>query len=235
MRSLVASRRRSVLTAVLFGVSRVEWSQALIPDVYTLNSFFIVLIVWLAVLWRTGRISLLWLAFAYGLSLTHHRTMIWFAPALVFFVLFGEGRALFQPKRLLDTDWRISPAFLALSLHPPAGGQRCGCGISRYKYRPNDFCKQCVGVAAFRSTGLYLGAHHTGLFALAHRAIYHIRFCSWLGGNYFSGERQNAAWFSERPPAPSISLVRRRRAYSNPRSPFFSGSLTVKYFSSLPI
>lgn len=102
MRSLVASHAAAVLTALLFGVSRVEWSQALIPDVYTLNSFFIVLIVWLAVLWRIGRISLLWVAFAYGLSLTHHRTMIWFAPALALFILLGEGRALFQPKRILS-------------------------------------------------------------------------------------------------------------------------------------
>jgi hypothetical protein len=100
MRVVVSSRRASFFTAALFAVSRVEWSQALIPDVYTLNSFFIVLIVLLAALWRAQRVPLTWLVFAYGLSLTHHRTMIWIAPALAIFILLGEGRKLFQPKRM---------------------------------------------------------------------------------------------------------------------------------------
>jgi hypothetical protein len=101
MRALTERRAVALLTAVLFGLSRVQWSQALIPDVYTLNSFFIVLVLWLAVLWRRGRVPLGWVALAYGLSLTHHRTMIWFAPALAVFVLWGGGRAVFQPRALL--------------------------------------------------------------------------------------------------------------------------------------
>lgn len=109
MRVLATSRGAAFFTAALFAVSRVEWSQALVPDVYTLNSFFVVLVILLAVLWRAGRISLLWLVFAYGLSLTHHRTMIWIAPALALFVLVSEGRALLHPRRLI-------PLLLAFSL-----------------------------------------------------------------------------------------------------------------------
>src|SRR5512140_1364706 len=75
IRVLARSRGAALFTAVFFGVSRVEWSQALIPDVYTLNSFFIVLVMLVAVLYRTRRLSPAWLAFAFGLSLTHHRTM----------------------------------------------------------------------------------------------------------------------------------------------------------------
>lgn len=107
LRTLTERRAVALLTAVLFGLSRVQWSQAVIPDVYTLNSFFIVLVLWFAVLWRDGRVPLWWLALAYGLSLTHHRTMIWIAPALAIFVLWGAGRALFKPRVLV-------PAVVAL-------------------------------------------------------------------------------------------------------------------------
>ncbi|MBI4671623.1 MAG: DUF2723 domain-containing protein [Chloroflexi bacterium] len=101
MRTLTERRVVALLTALLFGVSRVQWSQALIPDVYTLNSFFIVLVLWLAILRRVGRAPLWWVALAYGFSLTHHRTMIWLAPALGIFALLGAGRDLFRPRELL--------------------------------------------------------------------------------------------------------------------------------------
>lgn len=101
MRTLTERRVVALLTAVLFGVSRVEWSQALIPDVYTLNSFFIVLVLWLAILWRIGRAPLWALTFAFGLSLTHHRTMLMLAPALLLFVLIGGGRSLWKPRPLV--------------------------------------------------------------------------------------------------------------------------------------
>lgn len=102
MRTLVASRPAAIFTAGLFAVSRVEWSQSVIPRVYTLNSFFVVLVILLAILWRSGRISILWVAFAFGLSLTNHRTMIWLAPGLALFMFLGEGRAIFRPKRFLS-------------------------------------------------------------------------------------------------------------------------------------
>lgn len=114
LRTLDLSIVVSVFTSALFGVSRVQWSQAVIPDVYTLNSFFIVLILWLAILWRMGRVPLWWLALAYGFSLTHHRTMILFAPALGLFVLWGGGRAIFQPRTLLKT---IAALLLPLLLY----------------------------------------------------------------------------------------------------------------------
>ncbi len=122
MRVLVDSRGASFFTAMLFAVSRVEWSQSVIPRVYTLNSFFVVLIILLGVLWRSGRVSLLWLVFAFGLSLTNHRTMLWFAPALALLILFAEGRAVFRPKRFLS----LSLAFvlpLLLYLYIPWRGE----------------------------------------------------------------------------------------------------------------
>lgn len=117
LRTLNLSLLVSFFTSVLFGVSRVQWSQAVIPDVYTLNSFFIVLVLWLAILWRMGRVPLWWLALAFGFSLTHHRTMVWLAPALLIFVLWSDAatrRRIFQPRELLKT---IAALFLPLLLY----------------------------------------------------------------------------------------------------------------------
>ena len=114
MRTLTERRGVALLTAILFGVSRVQWSQAVIPDVYTLNSFFIVLVLWFALLWRMERVPLWWVALAYGLSLTHHRTMIWLAPALGIFILWGGGRKIFQPRVLLSS---LAALFLPLLLY----------------------------------------------------------------------------------------------------------------------
>lgn len=114
MRTLTRLRLVALLTAILFGVSRVQWAQAVIPDVYTLNSFFFVLVLWLAILWRIERVPLWTVALAYGLSLTHHRTMILIAPALAIFVLWTGKRAIFKPRILLTT---FAALFLPLLLY----------------------------------------------------------------------------------------------------------------------
>lgn len=132
LRTLNFSLLVSLFSSALFAVSRVQWSQSVIPDVYTLNSFFIVLVVWLAILWRMGRLPLWSVALAYGLSLTHHRTMIWLAPALAIFALWSRnaysdlllgrrergddasGRKIFQPGELWKT---IAALFLPLLLY----------------------------------------------------------------------------------------------------------------------
>lgn len=114
LRTLGLSFLVSLISSALFGVSRVQWSQAVIPDVYTLNSFFIVLVLWLAILWRMGRMPLWWVALAFGFSLTHHRTMIWMAPALAVFVLCKDWRILLQPREMLKI---IAALFLPLLLY----------------------------------------------------------------------------------------------------------------------
>lgn len=131
--TITRSRVASFLTAALFGASRVQWSQAVIPDVYTLNSVLIILTLWVALLWREGRISLAWVAFAYGLSLTHHRTMILFAPALGVFVLPGILNALRQPVQLLKLVFAFAlPLFLYLYV-PLRGASDVGV-----EYQPNN-------------------------------------------------------------------------------------------------
>ncbi len=99
---LTSSRWAAVLCALLLAASRVEWSQAVIPRVYTMNSLFVIAVAFLFILWRVGKVDLTAPVFAFGLGLTNHRTMMWLAPAIAVFVLWHERTAIFKPRRLLS-------------------------------------------------------------------------------------------------------------------------------------
>lgn len=101
IRFLVGNRWVALFCALLFAVSRVEWSQAIIPRPYTLNSLFVVLVAFFFFLRRIGKVDLTVPIFLVGLSLTNHRTMIWFAPAVAFLILWKERAAIFRPRRLI--------------------------------------------------------------------------------------------------------------------------------------
>ncbi len=102
IRFLTSSSWAAAFCAILFVASRVEWSQAVIPRVYTMNSFFVVLVTFLFFLWRTGKVDLTVPVFAFGLSLTNHRTIMWFAPAIAVFVFWHERGKIFNPRRLVS-------------------------------------------------------------------------------------------------------------------------------------
>lgn len=95
IRWLTRNHWAGILAALLLLGSRVEWSQAIIPRPYTLNSLFVILVTFFFFLWRVGKVDLTVPVFVYGASLTNHRTMMWFAPAIVFFVLVVDYRAVF--------------------------------------------------------------------------------------------------------------------------------------------
>lgn len=138
-----------VVTAT-FAVSQTFWSQAVIAEVYSLNAFFVVLVLYLLLRWEaatdeTGRPSrianpagaeargekeaadetrqpatclLLVVAFIYGLSLTHHRTMLLLAPAVaVFLWLAGlETRPTATGRRIIRDGYFALKAPLVLLL-----------------------------------------------------------------------------------------------------------------------
>ena len=101
LRWLIGNRWVALIGAGLLIVSRVEWSQAIIPRPYTMNALFVVLVTFFFFLWRAGKVDLIVPVFLFGLSLTNHRTMIWFAPAIALFVLWKERVAIFRPLRLV--------------------------------------------------------------------------------------------------------------------------------------
>lgn len=97
----------ALVATATFAVSQTFWSQAVIAEVYSLHACFVALIFYLLLRWEAARATkgatpllqgvapeswLLLIAFAYGLSLTHHRTMLLLAPAMVAFLwLTGLG------------------------------------------------------------------------------------------------------------------------------------------------
>src|SRR5438067_834160 len=76
------NRAASALAGLSLAFGELWWSQAVRGDKYTLNGLFLALVLLLFVRWRArptpARLALL--AFAFGLSLTHHRSMLLAAP-----------------------------------------------------------------------------------------------------------------------------------------------------------
>jgi hypothetical protein len=78
-RQLGLARLPAWLAALVLGLSPVFWSQSIIAEVYTLNTFFFLVVAWLAL---QPRPSLPWLALVFGLSLSNHwPLMLLVAPA----------------------------------------------------------------------------------------------------------------------------------------------------------
>jgi len=91
-RALIAGRLPAYLAAFALGVSPVFWSQAIIAEVYTLNTFFLLVLVFMGL--RAcppqgtaspgGSRLLPWMALIFGLSLSnHYPLMLLAAPAFV--------------------------------------------------------------------------------------------------------------------------------------------------------
>ena len=99
LKFLAGNRWIALICALLFAISRVEWSQSIIPRPYTLNSLFVILVVMFFFLWRIGKVNLGVPIFIFGLSMTNHRTMIWFAPAIALFILIADYRTTFAACR----------------------------------------------------------------------------------------------------------------------------------------
>jgi hypothetical protein len=80
--------------ALAFGTGRIYWSQAILAEVYTLNTAIVFGIVLALLRWRAGRRSpwLLGAIALFGLGVGHHLTMVMLGPVFVAFVLFTDRR-----------------------------------------------------------------------------------------------------------------------------------------------
>ena len=146
MRLALNFRLPALLGALVFAVSPVFWSQAVIAEVYTLNSMFVALTLFLLLRWKESVEegkggSLRPLALAYGFSLTHHRTMLLLAPAMAAFILWVD-KGLFKRGR----EWaRLTPLFLApllLYLYIPIRGVYTSSLDGTYVNTLSGFIKQ---------------------------------------------------------------------------------------------
>ncbi len=94
--ALLPSLRRliAVVTGIIFAVTPTLWSQAVIAEVYGLQIFLVVLILYLLLRWGEEKQSrfLLLSALAFGLGLAHHSTTILLAPAILVYILVIDWR-----------------------------------------------------------------------------------------------------------------------------------------------
>jgi hypothetical protein len=109
-----ATRRAlpALCAALFLAFGFVFWEQATMADKYAFNALLVALVLYLALRWGETRsaATLNLLALTYGLSLTHHRTMVLFAPSLLGYVWWKERSALWRNwRRLL----RLAALFLA--------------------------------------------------------------------------------------------------------------------------
>jgi hypothetical protein len=100
-------RATATIGTLTMAFSRTFWSQAVKAEVYALNSLFVVLILFLLLRWsrsdsHSQRILYL-AAFFYGLSVTHHRTMILFLPAFAIFIWLVDRSTLTN----LQSLWKL--------------------------------------------------------------------------------------------------------------------------------
>ncbi|MBN1288943.1 MAG: DUF2723 domain-containing protein [Actinobacteria bacterium] len=116
------SRTGGIVGALAFSFSYSYWYQTVIPETYSLNTFFMALLILLALKWessikdenRKKADNILCLfAFSFGLAISNHITTLFLLPAFVFFFIDTSWKDALAPRNLL----RMA-AFLALGLLP---------------------------------------------------------------------------------------------------------------------
>ncbi len=93
----------AAFSALLFGLARTYWSQAVIAEVYAVNLCVLMLLVNLLVAWSHRRSAGLLVAFAlvFGLSAGTHMSNLSLAPAYGLFILLTDWRVLQRPRLVL--------------------------------------------------------------------------------------------------------------------------------------
>lgn len=79
------------------------WTQSLVAEVYTLNSFFLAMIIYFVVKWLDTENDRFFYGglFVLGLSLAHHLTLILLAPSLLFLIFYFKPRLFLSLKTWL--------------------------------------------------------------------------------------------------------------------------------------
>jgi len=140
---LTRQRSASALAALTFGFSYSFWSQAVVAEVYALNALFVALTSYLllrcfhrtsAQTMRQGaflmqqsvsdilherRVLIYATSFIYGLSLTHHRTMLLLAPAIITYVLLNRSRFLFRLRHIVLSFITVTLPLVGIHLYIP--------------------------------------------------------------------------------------------------------------------
>jgi len=99
---LTSSKIASYTSAFILAISHTFWRHAVIAEVYTLNMFFLFLIINILLNWKINRNpKLLYLSsFIYGISLSNHLLMLLIIPGIFYFIIATNCKVLFSKKRL---------------------------------------------------------------------------------------------------------------------------------------
>jgi hypothetical protein len=79
----------SLITAWVLSFSYTFWTQSVIAEVYTMNAFFVALLIFILLRWNENKEEkfLYLFSFILGLSFTHHITIFLLVPAFIFYIL----------------------------------------------------------------------------------------------------------------------------------------------------
>ena len=111
------------LAALLFAFSPTFWSQALIAEVYAVNTGMISLTLLALLHWELRQRARDFFLFAllFGLSTGTHISNLGFAPGFVIFILLTAWRVILNWRWWLSALGRVWPGYPAVCLAAPAG------------------------------------------------------------------------------------------------------------------
>lgn len=150
------------VAALALALGTTYWEQAVLADKYAFNALWVAIVLALALAWGRSRApaTLSWLALAYGLSLTHHRTMALFAPPLLGYVWWHERAALWRDGKRLARLALLCLAPLSLYLYLPWAAAR---GLPPGTWRPQTLGDWYAYLFDTGRTGLvYIDPHDLG-------------------------------------------------------------------------
>jgi len=106
---LVRSRAIASICALLFGVAYTFWENAIIAEVYTLNTLFMSAVVLLMLKWGESRQSRFFYfgCLVYAVSFGNHLIQITLLPALIFWTFAVDPRILLKKKTYLFVSLAI--------------------------------------------------------------------------------------------------------------------------------
>jgi len=91
--------------SLTFAFINLFWNSSVVAEVYSLNVFFVSLIIYLLLLWQEKKENkyLLWSVFLFGLSLTNHQMIALMAPGFLIFVFLVDKKILKNPDLILKS------------------------------------------------------------------------------------------------------------------------------------
>jgi hypothetical protein len=110
-RLLTQRQLAAIATTALFATNPAVWRQAGVASVGPLNLLLLSALVYALLLWHVRRAPLTIAAFVFGLGLTHHRTVLFLAPAIVLFVSLSDPGIIRRPR-----EWTRALFWLAFPL-----------------------------------------------------------------------------------------------------------------------